>query len=193
MTSTLTVDTIQGSTNADNVKLPKGCVVQVESTTVTTGNTSVGHDHSVNGNNFSGIPGMEVTITPKYATSKILVTYSLTCSSSSGQSVIIRLVRDSTPINVGTDGEAPGVDKKLNASHVYRTGSFNYEYDASNICGTFLDSPATTSPTTYKLQFTGGTDGSYVYVLNLNRTRVNNNYNYSPCLVSGITVMEIAQ
>ena len=132
---------------------------------------------------------MEVTITPKYATSKILVTYSLTCSSSTGQSVIIRLVRDNTPIDVATDGTG----NKLNASHVFRTGSLNYEYDASNICGTFLDSPATTSATTYKLQFTGGTDGSYTYTLNLNRTRTNNNYNYSPCLVSGITVMEIAQ
>ena len=189
MASTLTVDTIQGSTNADNVKLPKGCVVQVESTTVTTGDTSVGHDHSVNGNNFSGIPGMEVTITPKYATSKILVTYALTCSSSSGQSVMIRLVRDSTPINVGTDATG----NKINASHVFRTASFNYEYDASNICGTFLDSPATTNATTYKLEFTGGASGAYTYTLQLNRTRNNNNYSYSPCLVSGITVMEIAQ
>ena len=189
MASTLTVDTIQGSTNADNVKLPKGSVVQVESTTVTTGDTSVSTDLNVNGNNFLDIPNMSVTITPKYATSKILVTYSLTCSASSGQSVLIRLARGSTPINVATDGTG----NKVNASHVYRTDSFSYEYDASNICGTFLDSPATTSATTYKLQFTGGTDGSYTYVLHLNRTRVNNNFNYSPCLVSGITVMEIAQ
>ena len=51
MASTLTVDTIQGSANADNVKLPKGSVVQIESTTVTTGDTSVSTNVSVNGNN----------------------------------------------------------------------------------------------------------------------------------------------
>ena len=190
MASTLTVDTIQGSANADNVKLPKGSVVQVESTTITTGDTSVSTDVSVNGNNFLDIPNMNVIITPKYATSKILVTYALTCASSSGQSVMIRLARGNTPINVGTD--ATGA--QVSASHVFRTASGNYEYDASNICGTFLDSPATTSATTYKLQFTGGADAAYNYTLNLNRVKNNiTTVAYAPVLVSGITVMEIAQ
>lgn len=190
MASTLTVDTIQGSANADNVKLPKGSVVQVESTTVTTGDTSVSTNVSVNGNNFLDIPNMNVIITPKYATSKVLVTYSLTCSASTGQTVIIRLVRAGTPINIGTDATG----QQLNASHIFRSDSGSYVYNASNICGTFLDSPATTSATTYKLQFTGGNADAYNYTFNLNRVRNNDTTRpYAPAMVSGITVMEIAQ
>ena len=40
MASTLTVDTIQGSTNANNVKLPRGSIVQVEQTFYDTNTTS---------------------------------------------------------------------------------------------------------------------------------------------------------
>ena len=190
MASILTVDTIQGSTTAANVKMPKGHVIQVESTIVTTGDTSVSTNVSINGNNFLDIPGMAVSITPKYATSKILVTYSLTCSASTGQTVIIRLMRDSTPINVGTDATG----SQLNASHIFRPASNAYVFDASNICGTFLDSPATTSATTYKLQFTGGANDAYNYTLNLNRV-LNNSTTvpYAAAMVSNITVMEIAQ
>ena len=188
--STLSVDNIEGKTTAANVKMPKGHVIQVESTTVTTGDTSVNTSTGINGNFFLDIPNMNVIITPKYATSKILVTYALTCSSSSGQSVMIRLARGSTPINVGTDATG----SQINASHVYRINSSNYDFGASNICGTFLDSPATTSATTYKLQFTGGANDSYNYTLHLNRVMNNiTSVAYAPALVSGITVMEIAQ
>ena len=67
--STLSVDTIQGQTTASKVKLPAGSVLQVLSTTKTDtfSTTSVGP---------IDITGLSVAITPKYATSKIFITFS---------------------------------------------------------------------------------------------------------------------
>ena len=135
---------------------------------------------------------MSVSITPKYATSKILVMYNLHASANTGQTIVVRLMRGSTPINVGTGASAG----QQNASNLYRTGgssTVSYDYEVGQMHGNFLDSPATTNATTYKLQFTG-TD-TYTYTLNLNRTRQGSSVDedYNANLTSSITVMEISQ
>ena len=70
MASILKVDTIQGATSAGNVKLPAGCVLQVLNTikTDTFYTASAGP---------LDITGLSVTITPKYATSKILIMFNV--------------------------------------------------------------------------------------------------------------------
>ena len=68
--STLSVDTIQGQTTAANVKLPAGCILQTVSTTKTDTFTS-------SSSSLVDITGMSVTITPKYATSKVLVMFNV--------------------------------------------------------------------------------------------------------------------
>lgn len=96
-------------------------------------------------NTWIDITGMSASITPSSTTSKILVMCSVFGASQSNS--FVRLVRGSTAICVG---DAAGV--RVQAS----TGSF-YTYGDGNITNTqpitFLDSPATTSATTYKLQF----------------------------------------
>jgi len=95
-------------------------------------------------NTWNDIAGMSASITPSSTTSKILVMCSVFGSSQSNG--FVRLLRGSTAICVG---DAAGT--RVQAS----TGSF-YTYADGNITNTqpitFLDSPATTSATTYKIQ-----------------------------------------
>ena len=114
------------------------------------------------------VTGLSVTITPKFATSKILV--QLTCCSMGGRTNVVtmytQILRNSTFIyDAGNGWGAPANDQP------------------TGLVGTYLDSPATTSATTYKLQIRG--DGA---IVGINRTA-------SEAAVKGyssITVMEIA-
>ena len=133
MGSTLTVDNIVGATTAANVKLPEGCVVQVIQTTGTTETivTSTGTWTDV-------VP--TATITPKFSTSKILVSHSaggMGQSSSAGNSFGLRLLRASTTI-------------ASRSRHGYQSETGYYEPVPWQM--EFLDSPSTTSAITYKFQ-----------------------------------------
>jgi hypothetical protein len=96
--------------------------------------------------NFADITGLAATITPSAATSKILILSNInlggtTAVNGSGA----RLLRGATAIGVGA---AAGVRASLNISSTVGgdddyVGSYSYVY---------LDSPATTSATTYKWQ-----------------------------------------
>ena len=129
--STLSVDTITGQTTAGNVKLPAGSILQVQSAELTAAN-----QYSASGTSFTDI--MSVTITPKYASSKIL----FQLAGDAGQSgdntaLIIRLVR-----NVGGGGfsEIGGI-------------GVCYEVNQYEACAmSVMDTPNTTSACIYKLQ-----------------------------------------
>lgn len=152
--------------------LPTGSVLQVVSTTKT-------DTFSSSSTSLVDITGLSVTITPTSATSKILVTYHVMGgqSASSSQYVFIQLVRGSTAISVGTSGSA------FNATgQVYAGNSADIVFRDSQ---TFLDSPATTSATTYKLQGSSWNSGITWYI---NRRGTNDSF----VLSSSITVMEIA-
>ena len=150
MASTLTVDTIQGSTNADNVKLPKGCILQVKNTIL---------QGSVESSTIQQyVDVMSLAITPKFATSKILVQVS-GCLSNNTQSnmTMLKLLRGSAKIAAGNVSStedyngsaffAPPYDQSGGgATNTHVTGGF-----AIN----FLDNPATTSVTTYKIAIAG--------------------------------------
>tara|TARA_B100000963_G_scaffold244008_1_gene213696 strand:+ start:619 stop:1155 length:537 start_codon:yes stop_codon:yes gene_type:complete len=177
--STLTVQNIQGSSSSSNtinvasghVLQAPGHVLQVQSTTV---NSMVSQSAGGAGT-FYDISGMSVAITPKSASNKILVTYSVNVSNSTtGRNDTMRLLRDSTAI-VGTGGA------NHNATEYFRLDS---QWHIRNVNGNYLDSPNTTSATTYKLQW--AMEGGVGY---LNRRGGSADYS----TISSITVMEIAQ
>ena len=68
MTSQLTVDSIVGRATAANVKMPAGSVLQ----TVTNQWKTV---HTQTSSSFSDVTGSSISFTPKYATSKLVLTY----------------------------------------------------------------------------------------------------------------------
>lgn len=152
----------------DSGSLPAGSVLQIVSTTKTDA-------FSTSSTSFTDITGLSVSITPSSTSSKILVFFTVQASHpTSGGDLNVNLVRDSTSILVGTSGTSENVTGYTAQSAAYEIAMFNNSY---------LDSPATTSALTYKMQFKVAVSTGYV-----NR-RADSSYLGFP---STITVMEIA-
>lgn len=135
--------------------------------------------YAQNSNAFTDIPNLAATITPSSATSKILVMTSINVGSDNYYNIIGRLMRGSTPIFVG---DASGVRPQASFQLFYQTGE-----DMKLIAASYLDSPATTNATTYKMQIKSGVQ---CYI---NRTPADRNTaDYDARVASSITLMEIA-
>jgi len=174
-TTVLTLPTVSGTVLTDTS--PKaGNVLQVVSAIKT--DTS-----STSSQTYADITGLSVSITPTSSSSKILVLLNVDGSNDNG-GLAIKLVRNSTDIAIGT--AASGNQLNVTLTNYYNNTDAN-SHRSSGI--TFLDSPATTSATTYKAQFRIGTTGGTGYV---NRSTGTDNAAYNMYAVSTITVMEIA-
>ena len=97
-----------------------------------------------------------------------------------------KMLRGSTEVGVGdAAGNRPRISGGT-SSNVNSTGDL---YLIHNSNAQYLDSPATTSATTYKVQFTNTT---YVNaVTHVNRSTADANENYGPRGISTITLTEI--
>tara|TARA_S200002703_G_C3702246_1_gene215691 strand:- start:224 stop:742 length:519 start_codon:yes stop_codon:yes gene_type:complete len=88
--------------------------------------------------------GVSATITPSSTSSKILVRLeAIISNSNAGNITLVQLLRGSTAIGGGTGGSA---------YNVFNASIFGQTYSASSSSQSFLDSPATTSEITYKIQ-----------------------------------------
>ena len=123
---------------------------------------------------FVDITGLSASITPSSASNKILVLATITAGAGLNNNLGFNLVRNSTNINQST------------GSNSNRTLTQNYGTAYQSITSpiTFLDSPSTTSATTYKIQM----DSMGETTCKIN-TRATDTY-YGG--VSQITLMEIA-
>ena len=152
-----------------------GKVLQVVSTTKTDTFTST------SGTSWTDITGLSVAVTPSATSSKILVCWNLALGTAANNNVYCRLLRGSTAISVG---DSAGSRNQSTGGGVPYA---NYGW-AGVIAGTYLDSPSTTSATTYKIQLAGQAS----VTLCVNRNENNGNHNYSVGrTASTITVMEI--
>lgn len=170
-TQTLTNKTLGAGT-----VMPTGSVLQVVSTAKTDTFTSAANS------TWTDITGMSVSITPTSASSKILIIATLqgTLFRPGANAVLFRLLRDSTAIGIGDAASSRG-----------RTTFGAAISSNDSICSTtinYLDSPATTSATTYKLQFWQDTIANPLYI---NRTVNDNDSASLQRCISTITVMEI--
>lgn len=173
------VSQIQNASLASGVpgkaNLPTGSVLQVVSSakTDTFSTTSI---------SYTDITGLSVSITPTSATSKFFITYIANGGvDGSAAGIFLRLVRNSTAIYVGDAASSrPQSSSGPGSASIYLVSPFT---------GSFLDSPATASAVTYKLQmFNNGGIASYI-----NRTVADRDTSlYDGRCASSITVMEIA-
>ena len=129
---------------------------------------------------FTDLTGMSVSITPSSATSKILIHVSIHGAATSGTNGLQwKILRGATDIAIGdAAGNRTRVTGEISTPDIYTT-----EYDGM----TFLDSPATTSAITYKIQLRANLAGT-VYV---NRSQQDNNLAEANRSFSSITVLEI--
>ena len=127
--------------------------------------------------------GLSVSITPKFTTSKVLVIVSLGSFQNGGRlkRAMMNIVRNSTNVIVGDN--RTGIE--CTACVCVRAADDNYAQIP--LAFTALDSPATTSAVTYKVQATRGSDSQTVY-LNGNQGADA----YSGNTASTITVMEVS-
>lgn len=103
--------------------------------------------------------GLSVTITPTSATSKILIACYASIAASSGFDCSLRLLRGSTPISVGA-----AAGNRTQSSTTFTGNWTTVTYARQNIAINYLDSPATTSATTYKIQGRTYQSGVVVYI-----------------------------
>ena len=135
-------------------------------------------DHySQSSTSFADITGLSVAITPTSSNSKILIMVNLFVSVS--DAALLRLLRDSTVIGAGT-GNSGGTN--LSGFAMARMSATNLS-DTHNI--TILDSPSTTSATTYKVQGRPTEGSANLFV---NRRASGAEYGAA----SSITVMEVS-
>ena len=161
-------------TTVQTTMLGTGAVLQVVSTTKTDTFTTAS-------TSYVDLTGLSVTITPTSSSSRIMVFVTSNASTvAAGENIMMQLVRGSTAIAVGN---AAGSRSQASAQ-----GRLPNDANAAYaMCFNFLDSPATTSATTYKVQMKmqGGTGA-------VNRTNNDTDTSVIARTVSTITVMEIA-
>jgi len=166
-------------TNATTTGFPAGSVLQVASA-IKTDSFSL-----TTINTFTDITGLSVTITPTSATSKILVSVSVGGAAMSAPGAqAYRLVRGSTAIGVGT---AAGSRQATSWRDFNGSSDGNVAFGGYTF--TFLDSPATTAATTYKLQVSLQTGTGYI---NRSPNDTDTDAPWGSRPASTITVMEIA-
>ena len=124
---------------------------------------------------FTDVTGLSASITPTSSSNKVMVTVSIYVSAADNCANTLRLVRGSTEI-AGTAGTNGGFASFGNSSFVRES--------MTCVSLTYIDSPSTTSSTTYKIQ--GLTSGTF----NINQS------NYAGVLsgriaTSSITLTEI--
>ena len=162
-----------------------GKILQVVSTLKT-------NAFSSNSSTLHDITGMSVSITPSSSSSKVLINVALSYGGQNNMYAGINLLRGSTIV---AQGDANVSNHRLCTFGIGGDNE-NFQYKIASATYTFLDSPSTTSATTYKLQGQAvGTDNPVQYYLVNSPYRggyVNDNSSYVINTTSTITAMEVA-
>tara|TARA_R100000655_G_scaffold69269_1_gene107493 strand:+ start:636 stop:1169 length:534 start_codon:yes stop_codon:yes gene_type:complete len=153
-----------------------GKVLQIQTTTKT-------DTFSTSSTSYTDVTGLSVSITPSSSSNKIFVMAHAAIDHGNSRTMMVQLVRGSTALHIGTAASnRPGAtffthSDEANDNTVHYTGAFQ-----------FLDTPNTTSATTYKLQARISSNNAG----HINRTSVDSDNSNNARSASGITVMEIA-
>ena len=175
------VTTAKLATNAVRDELPAGSVIQTLQTVdgaVSTYSTT---------ETFTDMGSLSVTITPQFANSKIMVEYSVHNSTSDATSAH-RILRGSTAVGVGS----PSGGRLAVSTRTGRIRSGDENHISPPACMKFLDSPNTTSATTYKVQIRLQ-NGEGAITMNTCHNQASNSFTYGSVALSTITVSEIKQ
>ena len=169
-----------GGLNLTGAGLPAGSLLQVKSVTMTGNQTFAGTAFT---DITDGTNPLSISITPTSSSSKFLLTMNISCSANNGGSRFgFRFMRDSTAVG---NGVIEGNRTPVSAQGLGTTSN-NIDEKLTSV---FLDSPATTSAITYKIQGNVEQSGSNL-IINESSTNANNGTVYRAA--SSFTIMEIA-
>lgn len=162
-----------------------GKILQVVSTTKTD-TFSV----SLTAGSVADITGLSATITPTSATSKVLAIVNVTAGSTRTDgkaNATFVLKRDSTQIGI-----ADTASNRFRASATQLSWNLADGSSRANIAWNYLDSPATTSATTYQVEIANAFNSGTTETLYVNRGDVDTDYLGLPRSVSTITLLEVS-
>ena len=194
--STLHVENLKGlssGSNANKIIVPSGQTLDASAGTLTPSAGAVvqvkyfDNDTAISLNlALTWTDAISVSFTPLYATSKVLLIAKTSISGPSGNyDTSMRLLRDGTAIGGNNDPSNLFAGDNILASTGYTSGEAG-----ETIGGQYLDSPATTSAITYKIQVIGGEN---VTTYSVNRPySANANGHYCNTGDTSLTLMEIA-
>ena len=150
--------------------------------TVQTVKSDVTSQSGSSSSTFYDIAGMSATITPSSSSNKIMAVVSCVLgASTTGRNNLLRLVRGSTVISAGTSGS------QVNGYCFWRiTNNSCFAYSNTH---QFLDSPATTSATTYSVRIGGSKNGTTDYYINRSYQFPDDNRRATG--ISTLTLMEV--
>ena len=135
---------------------------------------------STSSTSYVDVTNMSIAITPSSASNKVLIMFFAQGSTSATDTGHIRLNKDGTALFIGTTSSS-----RQSATTGITSGS-----GSSNLCNlsfSYLDSPSTTSSTTYKITMRANSGTAY-----LGRTQVDGDASGYPRTPTSFTVMEIA-
>ena len=193
--TTIEVDTIEPKTattltlgaSGDTITIPSGATITNSGTATGFGkvlqvvSTVKTDTFTTSSLSYTDVTGLSVSITPSSASNKILILGKVSVGINTGTNRAgVLLVRDSTDI---FKGDVAG--SRTYASSAVRSSD---SADIEDVSFVFLDSPATTSSTTYKIKCTVVISGSIF----INRSNTDTNSSNFFRTASSITVMEIA-
>ena len=140
---------------------------------------------STTASDWADISGFSVAITPTATSSKVWVIVTLGLGNGTQTSNnFTRLLRDSTSIGYGAS-----LNSNVQGTSFWRVdqgGQSDYDIDYASF--SYLDSPSTTSETTYKVQW--GTNAGTLYLNRAGDLAGSGAYEHCPT-ASNITVMEL--
>ena len=151
MTNVTSVPAAQltGSQAIPKSTLPTGAVLQVIT------DTQPG-EQATTSSSFTDT-ALSITITPTSATSKIFLIYTGSAGTDTSQEAYLTIKRNSTNLGNGSAG----------MMRIWFNGSGSYHFSGMSM--SYLDSPATTSATTYTVQFRSN-GSNFVYIAGGNAT-----------------------
>ena len=162
---------LSNATALARAALPTGCILQVVQAVKTDSYASA------TGAQWGTIPSLSASITPSASSNKVLVFFDIKFVGDTDASVSrLRMMRNSTAIYIG---DAASNRPRISTGQNYWTSAGSGGFNVVTSGGFYLDSPATTSATTYKIQIRG--DGATSFQVN---AQTNNQ--------SSIVVMEIS-
>lgn len=138
---------------------------------------------------WQNVPGMEISITPKSASNKILLMVDAKIAHTPDSTVVRgRVTRDGTAIYIG---DAASNRPRSSSAQYYVSNGGNGGHIAGAAVVQYLDSPNTTNQVTYRFQY--GSDSDSSHTVHFNRTANDRDAtHYDSRTASSITVMEIA-
>ena len=114
--------------------------------------TSTSTTFATTSDSFVDVPNLSVSITPSSSSNKVLISFNIYVGLNNADEIHINLLRGSTVI--GNNSNSETIQAVLIPDN-FRMNTVNYS---------FLDSPSTTSATTYKIQMRKQGAGAAAYV-----------------------------